>query len=147
MRQIIEKKLISEKTPPKDIRFREIGNLSFQEKDIQLVTRKYKASKGTELFISYEDSVQDKIIGLIRLRFPYKTFIQVLDGAALIREVHVYGKQVAVGKQGKKKQHAGWGTKLLAEAERVAREHGYKKIAVISGIGTREYYRKFGYSS
>ena len=145
MRQVVEKRLEDEHSPPRDIRYREIGDQKFSEKDIELVTRKYEASGGTEFFISFEDKKHDKIIGLIRLRFPYKTFIQELSGAALVREVHVYGKQIAVGKSGKKKQHAGWGTKLLKEAERVACESGFNKIAVISGIGTREYYKKFGY--
>ena len=63
----------------------------------------------------------------------------------MIREVHVYGKQISVGNSGTKKQHAGWGTKLMEDAERLAKNAGFKKIAVIAGIGTREYYKKFGY--
>jgi len=96
-------------------------------------------------FISYEDTVKDKLIGLVRLRFPFEPFISELKGAAIIREVHVYGRQLAVGKAGDKKQHIGWGTKLMNEAETRANAAGYKKMAVIAGIGTREYYRKKGY--
>ncbi|MBU4256939.1 GNAT family N-acetyltransferase, partial [Patescibacteria group bacterium] len=67
-----------------------------------------------------------------------------LNNAALIRELHVYGELVPVG-ENKKIQHSGLGKKLMAEAEKIARENGYKKITVISGIGARNYYRKLGY--
>lgn len=40
----------------------------------------------------------------------------------------------------------GYGTLLMKEAERIARtEHHSDKLAVISGVGTRHYYRKLGY--
>ncbi|MBU4369449.1 tRNA uridine(34) 5-carboxymethylaminomethyl modification radical SAM/GNAT enzyme Elp3 [Patescibacteria group bacterium] len=42
-------------------------------------------------------------------------------------------------------QHLGLGKKLMAEAEKIAKEQGYKKIAVISGVGVRDYYRHLGY--
>jgi len=65
---------------------------------------------------------------------------------AIIREVHVYGRQVGVGKRQKgQKQHLGWGSKLMADAERMAQERGYRKVAVIAGVGTREYYKRLGY--
>lgn len=36
---------------------------------------------------------------------------------------------------------------LMEEAERIAREeHGSYKLAVISGVGTRNYYSKLGYN-
>ena len=69
-----------------------------------------------------------------------------MNNAALIRELHTYGLMVGVGKSDEKaSQHKGLGTKLMVEAERIAREAGYKKMAVISGVGVRGYYRKFGY--
>jgi len=34
---------------------------------------------------------------------------------------------------------------LLKEAEAIARDNGYQEIAVMSGIGVREYYKRFGY--
>lgn len=146
IRQILEKRLQNEGEPCRDIRSREIQNAQMDERNIQLIIRKYFASGGFEIFLSYEDVVQDKIIALLRLRFPSKTYLRELSGAALIREIHVYGKQIAVGQhQEGEKQHVGWGTRLMNEAERLARENGYRKIAVISGIGTREYYRKRGY--
>jgi elongator complex protein 3 len=69
-----------------------------------------------------------------------------LDGAALIREVHVYGQSLPVGaeKQGAA-QHAGLGTRLLEEAEHVAIANGFKRMAVISAVGTRGYYLGRGF--
>jgi elongator complex protein 3 len=145
IRQVVEKKLADAGTPPREIRYREIGDADYKLDDVKLFTREYAANGGKEFFISYEDVKQDKLIALIRLRFTNKNFIREIKNSALIREVHVYGKQVAVGGSGVTKQHVGWGTKLMDEAERVAREAGYKKIAVIAGIGTREYYKKLGY--
>jgi elongator complex protein 3 len=71
----------------------------------------------------------------------------VPDGASIVRELHVYGTAVPVhGRDPTKFQHQGFGTLLMEEAERIAREeHGSAKIAVISGVGTRDYYRRLGY--
>lgn len=146
MRQVLEKRMNEEGLSSRDIRHREIGAGNFNPKDVELVVRSYEASDGTEYFLSYEDTKQDKLIALLRLRFPHTTCIKELKESALIREVHVYGKQIEVGKKGKdNKQHGGWGTRLLKDAEKIARENNYKKMAIIAGIGTREYYAKKGY--
>jgi len=121
-------------------------NEKIQLKNVKLVKREYAASGGKEVFLSFEDLKKDKLVALLRLRFPGKTFLKELKNAAIVREIHVYGKQIAVGKRGKgQKQHLGWGTKLMNEAEKLAKDAGYIKIAVIAGIGTREYYKKLGY--
>jgi elongator complex protein 3 len=71
--------------------------------------------------------------------------VVVVEDAALVRELHVYGSEVAIGGDGDW-QHQGYGRKLIEHAEALARDAGYRKIAVISGIGAREYYRnKLGY--
>jgi len=62
----------------------------------------------------------------------------------LIRELHVYGVSTPVGEKGDV-QHLGVGKSLLGEAERIARTYYKKKIVVISGVGVRGYYKKFGY--
>jgi len=49
-------------------------------------------------------------------------------------------------KHSDKTQHRGLGKLLMAKAEELAKQAGYKKIAVISSIGTRDYYRKLGYT-
>jgi elongator complex protein 3 len=65
----------------------------------------------------------------------------------MVRELHVYGGAVAVhGRDARQWQHQGYGTLLMEEAERIARhEHRSTKMAVISGVGTRHYYRRLGY--
>lgn len=146
IRQLIEARLRKQNINPRDIRFREVMDENIDLKNIKLVVRKYPASHGQEYFLSYEDPVKDKIIALLRLRLPLQTFLPELKKAALIREVHVYGQQVAVGDHlTGKKQHLGWGSRLMLEAEKLAAANGFKKMAVISGIGTREYYKKKGY--
>jgi len=129
------------------IRCREIKNAKLKMQNAKLFIRKYKASDGTEYFISYESNDQKMLYGFCRLRLPYfvgtQNFVS-LKNTAMIRELHVYGELVPVGGD-KKVQHAGLGRKLMAEAEKIAKEHNYKKIAVISGVGVRDYYRKLGY--
>jgi histone acetyltransferase (RNA polymerase elongator complex component) len=90
------------------------------------------------------------LYGFLRLRFdpnPGGDFIPEIQGCALIREVHVYGTSMGVGVEGSGSQHKGYGKWLMATAEQIAKSAGYKKIAVIAGVGTREYYKnKCGYN-
>ena len=62
-----------------------------------------------------------------------------------MRELHTYGHLVSLNEKGEQSQHRGLGKSLLAEAERIAAERGFRKIAIISGVGVRDYYRKRGY--
>ncbi len=129
------------------IRCREVGHKRVPPEEYrkaELVVRKYEASGGEEYFISYEISEYDAIVGFIRLRFPDEPFVNAIRDAALIRELHVYGKAVGVGRESDAFQHRGFGERLLKEAEEIAKEE-YDRIAVISGVGVRPYYRKFGY--
>jgi GNAT superfamily N-acetyltransferase len=93
--------------------------------------------------------IQDILIGLLRLRKCGRnvTCPELVGRCSIVRELHVYGTAVPVhGRDADKLQHQGYGTLLMEEAERIARkEHRSKKIAVISGVGTRHYYRKLGY--
>ena len=86
---------------------------------------------------------------MLRLRFPSRDKVMPeLDPktTSLIREVHTYGSQLKIAKKSSgEAQHIGLGRKLMAEAEKLSKNAGYKKIAVISSVGTREYYRKLGY--
>ncbi len=135
------------------IRCREVGrfiskDIEPQIDDIRLKRIDYKASKGNEIFLSFEDIKRDILIGFIRLRVPYKPFRSEIDEeTALIRELHIYGPMVEIGeKPSYEWQHRGYGKELLSEAERISREEFDKKrILVTSGIGVRGYYRKFGY--
>ncbi|RPI95558.1 MAG: GNAT family N-acetyltransferase, partial [Chloroflexi bacterium] len=64
-----------------------------------------------------------------------------------IREVHVYGPALGLGEESPgKAQHSGWGTRLIERAAQIAAERGYTRLAVISSVGTRAYYRKRGFA-
>jgi len=131
------------------IRCREAQENKFSISNFQFSIIKYAASGGEEYFLSYESKDGKILYGFCRLRLVKAG---VLPGAALIRELHVYGELVPVpsagsGRGAKRKiiQHAGLGKKLMAEAEKIARAAGSKKIVVIAGVGVRGYYRKLGY--
>lgn len=137
----------------RDVRTREVGIQEVHNKvtpeNVELVRRDYTANGSWETFLAYEDPKQDILIGLLRLRKLGKTvFRPELEGkCSMVRELHVYGSVVPLHSRDPSKfQHQGYGTLLMEEAERIAREeHGSEKIAVISGVGTRQYYRKLGY--
>merc|ERR1712071_476039 len=140
--------------PCKDVRTREVGMKQIHESitpdHVELVRRDYVANGGWETFLAYEDPDQDILVGLLRLRkCSTETFRKELVGepTSIVRELHVYGSVVPVTALDPAKfQHQGFGTLLMEDAERIARsEHGSTKLAVISGVGTRNYYRKLGY--
>ncbi|KAJ2237089.1 Elongator subunit [Coemansia sp. RSA 485] len=143
-------------TQCRDVRTREVGIVDIHTKvqpdQVELIRRDYVANGGWETFLSYEDPEADILIGLLRLRkCSPETFRPELlvDGkqCSIVRELHVYGSVVPMHSRDPKKfQHQGFGTLLMEEAERIAREeHGSVKLAVISGVGTRHYYRRLGY--
>lgn len=147
MRRMKEHNLIC-----KDIRTREVGiqeiHNKIRPKDVELIRRDYVANDGWETFLSFEDASQDILIGLLRLRkCCEESFMPQLKGASIIRELHVYGCAIPISEKNTKQfQHHGYGSLLIEEAERITLyEHGNNKIAIISGIGTRDYYRKFKY--
>ncbi|PSP83437.1 tRNA uridine(34) 5-carboxymethylaminomethyl modification radical SAM/GNAT enzyme Elp3 [Halobacteriales archaeon QS_1_68_17] len=130
------------------IRCREVGMNDEDPGRMELLTHTYEAGGGTETFVSFEDPEKDLLVGFCRLRFPADPVRRELDDAAVVRELHVYGSQVGLGQAGgdDQHQHRGYGRRLLAEAERLAADAGYGKLAVLSGIGVRQYYReKLGY--
>uniref|UniRef100_A0A3Q1CZV9 Elongator complex protein 3 n=1 Tax=Amphiprion ocellaris TaxID=80972 RepID=A0A3Q1CZV9_AMPOC len=140
-------------TECRDVRTREVGIQEIHHKvrpyQVELVRRDYVANGGWETFLSYEDPEQDILIGLLRLRrcSPQSFRPELKGGVSIVRELHVYGSVVPVSSRDPSKfQHQGFGMMLMEEAERIARdEHGSDKLAVISGVGTRNYYRKMGY--
>lgn len=146
IREVIKKEMKKRGIKCKCIRCREIRNSKFKTQNSKLVRREYKASRGKEVFLSYEDSKTKKLLGFLRLRIP-SLIIPTLQDSAIIRELHVYGELVPISqRKAKATQHYGLGKKLMREAEKIAKkEFGLNKIAVISGIGVREYYRKLGY--
>ena len=148
-RQVVEAELIKEGRPCRCIRCREVGGRKAESgiKNYELGQIEYATAGGREVFLSFEK--EGKLYALLRLRLPYKrekTLFPELRGAAIVREVHSYGQAMGLSKREKgKTQHRGLGKRLLEMAEKNASEKGYKKIAVISAIGTHEYYRKLGY--
>lgn len=149
LRQIIEQNPANRS---RDIRTREIKDANYKAEDLQIVERKYAAGNNSaeEIFISLEDTNQDKLVGLVRLRLPksHLSDFPELKNAAIVRELHVYGQQKTLKQKeslDSKTQHRGFGRKLMEHAENLARQNNYPRIAVISAIGTREYYRKLGY--
>lgn len=134
------------------IRCREISNEPVNIENVELRVMEYDASDGKEFFLSYDDVKRDKLCALLRLRFTSyslqnkRHFIKELEGCALIREIHTYGAQVPISEQDDRaSQHHGFGKKLIAKAEDIARKAGFKKIAAIAGVGVREYWRSRGY--
>ncbi|HNV97284.1 MAG TPA: tRNA uridine(34) 5-carboxymethylaminomethyl modification radical SAM/GNAT enzyme Elp3 [bacterium] len=150
LRQNIEREMKLRHLKCKCIRCREIKDKEVKLKDVKLFIEKYNASGGTEFFISYENYDRNKLYGFVRLRFnknPEENIFPELKNCSIVREIHVYGKLVAHDKKANvsSTQHIGFGKKLMQEAEKISRDNKYKKIAVISGVGVREYYRKLGY--
>ena len=146
MRQLLQNDMKKNNWSCQCIRCREVGNNIINPEDVKLNILEYDASDGKEYFISYET---DKyLIGFIRLRLSKnnENRLEVLKDMALIRELHVYSNLNNVGNNiNESMQHKGFGKKLVFEAEKKALENGYTKIAIISGTGVRNYYKKLGY--
>lgn len=153
LRQVIRKKLMADNNPCRCIRCREPQERLFKGAEISRFRDDYDASDGTEIFLSVETKDRKNIYSLLRLRIPStidgRHFVPALRNAAIIREVHTYGQLVSLKKKPSSPylQHQGMGLSLIKEAERITKEEfKINKIAVISGIGAREYYRmKAGY--
>ena len=122
------------------IRCREVKKAEIKKDNLKLNVLKYPASGGNEYFISFDSKDGKTLYGFCRLRIDFSSPV----APALIRELHVYGQLVPVGASARV-QHLGLGKKLMARAEEIAQQEGANLIAVISGVGVRNYYRKLGY--
>ena len=148
---IINKEMKQKGLVCNDIRTREVKYGKMNRNNIKLTVRRYPASDGLEYFISHESNDEKIIYSLLRLRIPNKTnnltAFEELKDCSLIRELHVYGDLIECGKQNNKNvsQHVGLGKELLKRAEIISSRNGLNKIAVISGVGVRNYYKKIGY--
>ena len=136
------------------IRCREVGHkkahgIEPDYNNIELLRTDYDVVGGHEIFLSIEDVENDILIGFTRLRIPSNRVFrkEITSSSSLIRELHVYGQMQKIGKNDDNLwQHKGYGAQLLEEAERIAKdEYNKNKMLIISGIGVRDYYRKFGY--
>lgn len=156
LRQVVQQKLKEQGLRCKCIRCREAGHRMLKDRvkpnpdEVKILTTKYQASGGEEIFISAEDLEKDILVGYLRLRIPsweaHRPEVRAKSGS-IIRELHVYGPLVPVGKHLTAGwQHKGYGSLLLKEAERISREdYDMEKVLVISGLGAKQYYMRFDY--
>ena len=132
------------------VRCREVKGGKVDVEQLELKDFSYITDYAAEHFISFVTS-EDKLVGFLRLSLPCgnspDTGLEDLTGAALVREVHVYGQSLEMGEeQSGAAQHIGLGTRLLQYAEDLARGEDYLRMAVIAAVGTRGYYAGRGYS-
>ena len=132
------------------IRCREVKNNTGGEENAELVVREYNGYNSTEYFISYESPDKQILYGFARLRINHEDedlIYNELNGCSFVRELHVYGSVVAHDLKGSENvQHMGFGKKLLKKAEEISLQNKVYKIAIISGVGVREYYENQGYT-
>jgi elongator complex protein 3 len=148
LRELVQKKLKEKGLSCRCIRCREIMKRKASLQKIYLFREDYQASFGKEVFLSFEDKNRETLFGYLRLRLPSpkKPVFKVLENSAIIRELKVCGKLIEVGEKSRFVQHRGLGKKLVKEAQNIAKnEFKVKKLAVISGIGARDYWRKLGF--
>ncbi len=150
MRQMALQELDKEGERCRCIRCREAGHVrqkrGEEPEDVEFLERVYDASGGKEFFLSYEDVDKDIILGFLRARAPPESFRPEIDDDTLIvRQLKVLGSSTEIGEEEGEVQHRGFGKRLMEKAEEKARELGRDRVAVISGVGVREYYRKLGY--
>lgn len=152
-RQLAQEKLHEQGTPCRCIRCREVRRKTIRFEDLELRDLIYHTDATTEHFLSFETlddyPTADRLAGFLRLSLPNRSLphpLPELDDHAMIREVHVYGPALNLGDDSRgEAQHIGLGTQLVDRAKQIAREAGFRHIAVISAIGTREYYARLGF--
>ena len=138
LRQIIQAKMREQGKICHCIRCREVREDYDPNEKIFLFRKDYTASQGKEIFLSFENKKRTKLFSLLRLR--------ISNNSAMIRELHTFGQMARISEKPLSAQHKGLGKKLIKKCEKITKnEFNLEKIAVISGIGAREYYRKLGY--
>lgn len=150
LRQVVQKEMKRRGMQCHCIRCREVRNEKVGAEELRLDVTSYRTDATTEHFLSYI-TPQSKLAGFLRLSLhhvdvPRAEILDELDDCAVIREVHVYGPALEVGGESHgQAQHLGLGMRLIEHAQEIARNAGAKRLAVISAIGTREYYRRQGF--
>ena len=151
LRQLVDEKLVRDGAPVNEIRFREIGTKGVELSDLSLDGIAYSADVSDEHFLQWVDG-EGRIAGFLRLSLPFADACADVEGlpapigCAMIREVHVYGFAAQIAKSGQSAQHHGLGSALVERACAIASETGFDAINVISAVGTRDYYRKLGFT-
>jgi elongator complex protein 3 len=149
LRQIAQERLRERGTPCRCIRCREVRRDPVRLDKLELRELVYDTDATIEYFLSFE-TAEARLAGFLRLSLPDPAIehpFPELTGCAMIREVHVYGPALNLGEDSRgEAQHIGLGVRLIERARRIARDAGYRRIAVISAIGTREYYARLGFA-
>jgi elongator complex protein 3 len=145
-RQVVEQELKRRGLRSPNIRAREIQSRTVSPDALRLDETGFETGIGDEVFLQYITDDR-RIAGFLRLSLPTgPPIIDELTGAAMIREIHIYGPTLGLGEESPgKAQHSGLGKQLIERAAEIAIERGYVRLAVISSVGTREYYRKRGF--
>ncbi|MEM2940533.1 MAG: tRNA uridine(34) 5-carboxymethylaminomethyl modification radical SAM/GNAT enzyme Elp3 [Thermoproteota archaeon] len=151
LRELAHRVLESKGVRCRCIRCREAGfvKTKVNPRNIELVVRRYVASEGVEIFLSFEDVENDVLLAYLRLREPSGKAHrpEVKEACSMIvRELKALGRALPLkARSSESWQHKGLGARLMAEAEELAREQGARKMLVTSAVGVREYYRRLGY--
>ena len=153
LRQVAQQRLLERGAPCRCIRCREVRRDAVRFDELELRDLAYQTDATTEHFLSFETAecypTADRLAGFLRLSLPDPAVahpLPELAGQAMIREVHVYGPALNLGDDSRgEAQHIGLGTRLIARARQIAAAAGYRRLAVISAVGTREYYRRLGF--
>ncbi len=149
LRQDVHREMARRGTQCRCVRCREVRGRQVDPQTLSLNDFPYQAAEAEEHFLSF-DTPEDQLAAFLRLSLPRPgapdTTMPDLDGAAIIREVHVYGQSLQVGNETQgAAQHIGLGTRLLQEAESLARSRGFRRLAVIAAVGVRRYYLERGF--
>ena len=146
LREVVQEEMKGRKTKCKCIRCREVKERYNPREKLFLFREDYLASEGKEIFLSFENKTRTKLFAFLRLRFTSATFLPVLKDVTIVRALHTYGQMMAIDERSLAPQHKGLGKSLMKKAEEITRkEFKLKRLAVISGVGARDYYRKIGY--
>ena len=145
-RQLVDAELAQRGLKGGDIRAREIRFQDLSAVDLQLDEQQYATSIGEEVFLQWI-TPERAIAGFARLALPEaESLLEELRSAAIIREVHIYGQSLGIGATaGEEAQHRGLGRQLIERCREIAAAAGYERLAVISAMGTRAYYRRLGF--
>jgi elongator complex protein 3 len=149
LRQDIQREMQRRGTRCECIRCREVRRSQVRSQSVLVEELVYHPAEAEEHFLSF-NTPEDQLAGFLRLSLPKdtrKSGISELEGAAIIREVHVYGLSLEIGEERAGiAQHSGLGTRLIQEAEAIAQKAGFKRVAVIAAVGTRAYYASRGFT-
>jgi elongator complex protein 3 len=165
LREVVHEELAARGLSCGCIRCREVRRNRVTAGNVELRDYAYDTDLTLEHFLHFvttgsssEDSAEPGMIaGFLRLSLPRSTdagsraFLPEIAGSAMVREVHVYGPALSIGRDGEalqdgETQHQGLGSQLLDAAKAISRDAGYRQISVIAATGTREYYSARGFA-